>query len=145
MNRREAIGIHLILCALLAIPLHYYTLNDDKRDERFSWRMFSPVRSERCGTQFFVDDLKVRASQHFHNAWVGIAQRGRKQVILKMAQTLCHKFPGKSVGVRIQCEQTPNSTVRNRALLEGTERGESDERVELVSIGAFDICEMGVL
>ncbi len=142
MTKRDAIAIHILLVALFAIPLHYYTLNYDKRDERFAWRMFSPIRSEVCATQFFVGDKPVRASQYFHTAWVGIAQRGRKQVIVQMAQKLCDDNPGKTVRVRVQCEQTPNSTAGNRIVLSDRNREESDSQVEVVSIGLFNICEM---
>lgn len=145
MTKKVAIGIHVFLFVLIALPVHYYTLNRDKRDERFAWRMFSPVRSEVCSTQFFVEDRPVQASRHFHTAWVGIAQRGRREVISAMAQHLCQKNKGKSVRVRVQCEQEPRSTAHNRRILSDSNRSEDDELVEVVSIGAFDQCEIGAL
>jgi hypothetical protein len=129
-----------------ALPLHYYLFRHDKRDERFAWRMFSPTRIERCGTQFFLgdSDRPIRASKYFHNAWVGLAQRGRQQVVESMAQRLCKDHPGQAVRVRIQCEQSPHSA-RGRRDLYDPARRDSDERIELVSAGAFDFCTTGSL
>lgn len=145
MTTKVAIVVHAVLLVLIALPLHYYTLNRDKRDERFAWRMFSPVRSEICSTQFFIENRPVNAGRHFHTAWVGIAQRGRKQVISSMAQRLCLENPGKSVRVRVQCEQEPGSTAHNRRILSDSKRTEDDKFVEVVSIGSFDLCEIGAL
>ena len=145
MRRNTSIAIHAILAGLILIPLHYYTINRDKRDERFAWRMFSPIRSESCAAQFFIDNTRFKASSVFHNAWVGIAQRGRTNVIKAMAQRLCDDNPGKSVRIRIQCEQFPASTLKNRRQLYDLSRRDSDDNVELVASGAFNFCDIGAL
>lgn len=147
MSRRTSIVIHVILAALLLTPLHYYLYNTDKRDERFAWRMFSPVRVESCGTQFFVgvDPKPIKTSSKFHNAWAGIAQRGWQQAISVMTQRLCDDNPETPVRVRILCEQFPQSTADNRQLLYDPKRTESDERVQLVARGLFNFCETGSL
>jgi hypothetical protein len=147
MPRRASIAIHLILAAQIVFPLHYYACNSDMRDERFAWRMFSSTRVEKCSAQFFVGDSPraIRASSEFHNAWVGIAHRGRQQVIRGMAHALCEKNPDTSVRVRVQCEQAPGAAARNKSLLYDPNQDESTEQVELVSRGLFDFCVTGDL
>ena len=147
MPRRESIAIHILLAVLILLPMHYYACNSDKRDERFAWRMFSPTRVEKCSAQFFVGDepRPIRTSQQFHNAWVGVAQRGRQQVIEAMAQALCERNPDTAVRVRVQCEQSPGAASRNKALLYNLEQDESTDEIELVARGLFDFCSTGSL
>lgn len=142
MPRRASIAIHLMLAALVLLPMHYYACNGDKRDERFAWRMFSPTRVEKCSAQFFVGDAPraIRSSAEFHNAWVGIAHRGRQQVIKAMAKALCERNPDTTVRVRVQCEQSPGAASVNRALLYDPEQDESNEEIELVARGLFNFC-----
>ncbi len=145
MSKPLAIAIHLILAMLILAPLHYYTVNSDKRDERFAWRMFSPIRSETCATQFFVDGTPIKASKKFHNAWVGIAARGRKQVVRAMAQHLCDAPGDAEITVRILCEKKPKVSANHRALLFDKNRSQSDEDIELVASGVFNFCDTGAL
>jgi hypothetical protein len=147
MPRRASIAIHIILAAQIVFPLHYYACNSDMRDERFAWRMFSSTRVEKCSAQFFIGDAQqpIRSSSEFHNAWVGIAHRGRRQVITAMAEALCERNPGTSVRVRVQCEQDPGVAAKNRGILFDPNQDESNEKVELVSRGLFDFCETGAL
>ncbi len=142
MPRRESIAIHLLLAALILSPMHYYACNGDKRDERFTWRMFSPTRVQKCSAQFFVADAPrpIRAATVFHNAWVGVAHRGRKQVIEAMATKLCELNPETSVRVRVQCEQSPGAAAKDKRLLYDPEQDESNDTIELVSRGLFDFC-----
>lgn len=147
MPRRASIAIHILLAVQILTPLHYYACNGDMRDERFAWRMFSSTRVEKCSAQFFIGDADqaIRASTQFHNAWVGIAQRGRKQVIRKMAQTLCDKNPGQAVRVRVQCEQFPGAARGNTRLLYDPEQSRTSDEVELAASGVFDFCTTGDL
>lgn len=142
LRDRVSIAIHLLLAALIFAPMHYYTCNSDKRDERFAWRMFSPTRVEKCSAQFFVGEAPraIRASTQFHNAWVGVAQRGRKQVLRAMAAALCERNPDKGVRVRVLCERRPGAAASNKALLYNPNLSESNEDVEVVSRGLFDFC-----
>ncbi len=147
MPRRVSIAIHLILLGLLLPPLHYYLFNSDKRDERFAWRMFSPVRVENCGTQFFVGEngAPIKVANYFHNAWLDFTKRGRKQAIAAMAQRLCDDNPGQSVRVRILCEERPRASAGKPRLLYDNQRSTSDEDIEVVAHGAFDFCKIGAL
>jgi hypothetical protein len=142
MRDRASIAIHLMLAALILAPMHYYACNGDKRDERFAWRMFSPTRVEQCSAQFFVGEAPraIRASTEFHNAWVGVAQRGRKQVLKAMAATLCERNPDKGVRIRVLCEQYPGAAASNKGLLYDPNLSESNKEIEVVSRGLFNYC-----
>jgi hypothetical protein len=91
------------LVAQLLIPLHYYVLRKDPHDERFAWRMFSPMRMAKCRASFVVDGQPVSVGSEFHEAWTEMVERGRMSVIEEMAHRLCGKRPGKAVNVTLQC------------------------------------------
>lgn len=97
--------IHVFLVIQIALPISYYSCRADPHDERFAWRMFSPMRMARCRTTFTVgDDRKpVRMSSRFHEAWLTVAQRGRRDVVLAMARKLCADNPGQPVRVEMVC------------------------------------------
>jgi hypothetical protein len=87
----------------LLLPLHYYVVRHDPHDERFAWRMFSPMRMARCSTTFRVDNQPVPLGGKFHEAWVEIASRGRFAVLEEMAGKLCSDNPNKPVGLTVDC------------------------------------------
>ena len=87
----------------LCIPLHYYLLRKDENDERFAWRMFSPIHMRQCRTKLLLDDQLVVLPRKFHQAWIRIANRGRMHVINQMASKLCAENPGKSVRISVVC------------------------------------------
>jgi hypothetical protein len=87
----------------LALPLHYYVLRDDVHDERWAWRMFSPMRMTKCRSTWTVDRQPVALGSQFHEAWLEMVERGRLVVIQEMAHRLCRKHPGKPVEVTLQC------------------------------------------
>jgi hypothetical protein len=134
VKRWPLIIIHAFLAVQIALPLHYYAGRADKNDERFAWRMFSPVRMIRCGhgpdlrspPEFRVDGRPIAPGQIFHEAWLTIAGRGRADVIEAMALELCRRNPGKAVGVRYSCRQL-------------------DGEVRVMSSGGFDVCRTGAL
>ena len=92
------------------LPLHYYTVRRDPHDERFAWRMFSPMRMIQCQPAFTVDDKPFALAGRFHEAWIEIAQRGRFSVIEAMASTLCREHRGARVVVQLSCRQLDGST-----------------------------------
>jgi hypothetical protein len=109
----------------LLAPLHYYTAREDKHDERFAWRMFSPMRMMQCDptpghTMFTVDGAPVEMLRTFHEAWNEIARRGRIVVLEAMAAKLCREHPGADVRLDLTCVD-----------LTGVPE----------SIGGFDLCE----
>jgi hypothetical protein len=96
--------ILLVLVSQLLLPLHYYTANRDFHDERFAWRMFSPMRMTKCVPKFSVNEAPIQLSKEFHEAWIEVAKRGRFVVIEEMAAKLCEKNPGASVHVVVECQ-----------------------------------------
>jgi hypothetical protein len=87
----------------LLLPLHYYVLRKDKHDERWTWRMFSPMRMARCQSSFTLDGQPANLSATFHEAWLEVVERGRVSVIKHMARKLCDDHPGQAVEVKLDC------------------------------------------
>jgi hypothetical protein len=87
----------------LLLPLHYYLVRHDPHDERFAWRMFSPMRMTQCAVRYSVDHQPVQLGSEFHEAWVEIAKRGRYAVLEGMAAKLCAEHPGKPVELSVDC------------------------------------------
>lgn len=107
MNWRHAfIGVFLAVQALG--PLHYYLLREDRNDERFAWRMFSPTRMLTCDPTFLVDNQPAQLYSTFHEAWIEIAKRGRFAVLEAMGARLCRKHPGKEVRLDLRCRTVDN-------------------------------------
>jgi hypothetical protein len=102
----------------LALPLHYYTLNRDPHDERFAWRMFSPMRMTRCKLAVQIDGTPLSLGTTFHEAWLEMAERGRQVVIDAMASKLCAERAGARVAVTMSCsylDRPPHSVVTEDA------------------------------
>ena len=95
--------ILVFLAIQLLLPLHYYLLRDDPHDERFAWRMFSPMRMARCITRINVDKQPLQLGTKFHEAWIEVANRGRYVVLEAMAAKLCEENPGKQVELAVDC------------------------------------------
>ena len=92
-----------VLSTQLLIPLHYYIGHRDPHDERFAWRMFSPMRMTQCVPHFFKGDSEVALDAEFHEAWTEIAKRGRFEVIEAMGARLCAKYSGAEIRVDLAC------------------------------------------
>lgn len=109
-RRWEVWVIAIILATQLLIPLHYYIAHRDPHDERFAWRMFSPMRMVECRPQFFKDEQPLALGAEFHEAWVTIAARGRFVVIEAMAARLCKKYPGSAIRLELRCSYAGGRT-----------------------------------
>jgi hypothetical protein len=77
----------------VAMPLRYY-LGGRGYDERFSWRMFSSVRMQRCDVR--VRELaqdggesQVDLDRALQIAWIGMLERYRPQVVEQLLRTRC--------------------------------------------------------
>jgi hypothetical protein len=97
----------------LVAPLHYYLFRDDKHDERFAWRMFSPMRMMTCDAppghpMFTLDGAEVPLYKTFHEAWIEVAKRGRIVVLEAMAAKLCADHPGSDVRLDLVCVDLSN-------------------------------------
>jgi len=78
----------------VALPLSYY-LGDDRFDERFAWRMFSPVRLSECRVKL-VDRTDgaanaVRPSAELHEVWSNLLSRARASVVRAYAKRWCER------------------------------------------------------
>src|SRR3954469_14409695 len=73
----------------LLLPLRYYIAHRDVHDERFAWRMFSPMRMVACTPELKLDGKRQSLGNEFHEAWLAIAKRGRFVVVEAMAARLC--------------------------------------------------------
>ncbi|MGE0548390.1 MAG: hypothetical protein AB7O24_25305 [Kofleriaceae bacterium] len=95
--------IAVFFTAQLLLPLHYYLVRSDKHDERFAWRMFSPMRMTTCTASLQIDGQPARLDAQFHEAWVSLVARGRGSVIDAIGQRLCERNPGKPVELIVNC------------------------------------------
>ena len=95
--------ILVVVTTQLLLPLHYYLANRDPQDERFAWRMFSPMRQTRCVVHFTVDDKPLALGAEYHEAWLELAQRGRFAVIEAIGADQCRKHPGARVRTKVDC------------------------------------------
>ncbi len=86
----------------LLLPLAYFARRDP-HDERFAWRMFSPMRMAKCTPAFVLDGKPVALASEFHEAWVELARRGRFVIVEAMGAHLCAQNPGKSLNVTLDC------------------------------------------
>jgi len=93
--------ILVFLAIQLLLPLHYYALRRDRHDERFAWRMFSPMRMSHCSAKFAADGQPLELGKQFHEAWIETAERGRFVVIEAMAAKLCERHS--RVDVSLDC------------------------------------------
>jgi len=92
------------LAIQLLLPLRYYVAHRDPHDERFAWRMFSPMRMARCAPHFDVNGRPIDLASQFHEAWLELAGRGRFVVVEAMAAHLCQQNPGAAVNVSLECK-----------------------------------------
>lgn len=99
----QGVLIVLFIAIQVALPITYYTMRRDAHDERFAWRMFSPMRMTKCVPKLTVDGKPVDLAREFHEAWIEIAKRGRFVVIEKMGAKLCEKHPNSQVHVVVEC------------------------------------------
>jgi hypothetical protein len=95
--------IAAFLLVQLLLPIFYYVARRDPHDERFAWRMFSPMRMAKCTPHFTVGGAPLSLYGNFHEAWIELAERGRFVVVEAMAAKLCHDHPGTQVEVTLDC------------------------------------------
>jgi hypothetical protein len=104
--------ILLLVTSQLLLPLRYYINHRDPHDERFAWRMFSPMRMSKCTPKFDLDGKPIPMASTFHEAWYEIAARGRFEVIEEMGALLCKQHPGSEVTVTLDCSYIDRESVR---------------------------------
>lgn len=85
---------NLIIAAFLALqiglPLSYY-LGDTPHDERFAWRMFSPVRLVTCQVELKdgATGQRIDPYAEMHVVWFNLMKRGRLPVVEAFAEHWC--------------------------------------------------------
>lgn len=107
------------LAVQLAVPCGYYLARRDPHDERFAWRMFSPMRMIKCDPRFTIDGNRVDLGKRFHEAWLELAMRGRYAVLEAMGARLCEELPGQRIELELVCKDVAGAQER---------------------IGGYDIC-----
>ncbi len=95
--------IVLFLGGQLLAPASYYLWRDNPMDERFAWRMFSPVRMVRCTAYAFEGQEKVNLSNQVHMVWTTLMRRGRLDVVDAVAAQLCETSATGQVSFEVQC------------------------------------------
>lgn len=104
VRRWQGWVILVVVGSQLLIPIHYYTTRRDPHDERFAWRMFSPMRMASCAVRATIDGAPLPLEREFHEAWIAIARRGRFAVVEAMGAQLCEEHQGKPVVFHLDCK-----------------------------------------
>ena len=104
-RRRRLVFIVTWLAVQLTLPLLYYVARRDPHDERFAWRMFSPMRMIQCDPKFVLDDKPIDLTPEFHEGWIDLAKRARFSILESMGARLCGEHPGKRIELQMTCTQ----------------------------------------
>src|SRR4026209_2351399 len=75
----------------LALPLQYYLARADRHDERFAWRMFSPMRMIDCTPTLKIGGTRASLGAEVHEAWAELVRRGRLRVTEAIGARLCER------------------------------------------------------
>jgi len=86
----HSVIIALILVWQALLPLRYY-VSDDAFDERFAWRMFSPIRMVQCDCRWTEgeDRQKLKVTGVVHMVWLNLMRRARMDVVEGFADHRC--------------------------------------------------------
>jgi hypothetical protein len=92
----------------IAMPLRYY-LGGRGYDERFSWRMFSSVRMQRCAVQVHEtagdgSERKLNLEQELQVAWIGMLERYRAGVVEELLRKRCASGGAREVRYARSCQ-----------------------------------------
>ena len=95
-KERLLLGSVLVFFGIqLYLPLSYYW-QDKVYDERFAWRMFSPVRMTSCDFRLWHGEARTRIklSKNYHVVWINLAKRARMSVVNAIINDRCesHSF-----------------------------------------------------
>ena len=93
----------------LFLPLSYYW-GENVYDERFAWRMFSPIRMAKCSIRVYSvrngERTPLNLAKRYHVAWVNLAKRARPDVLHGMMRDLCSTYS--DVRLSVSCD-TPEA------------------------------------
>lgn len=86
--------IAVFLASQVLLPLRYYA-GDDEFDERFAWRMFSPIRMTVCEVEWTEGDVPRPPDAEVQVAWVALMRRARRSVLVAYARARCADLRGR--------------------------------------------------
>ncbi len=105
--RAASLFIATFLASQLLLPLRYY-LGDDERDERFAWRMFSPIRVSQCRAEWTEGGVPRSPELHVAVSWTSLMSRARRPVLVAYARRRCAALRGEvarpDVRLRLTCD-----------------------------------------
>jgi hypothetical protein len=91
-RRLISVGIAAYLTWQVVLPLHYY-LRENRRDERFAWRIFSAsmIPPYRCDVrvQELPSGSDVDLTRTLHDAWTTALRHGQDVVVERLLHTRC--------------------------------------------------------
>lgn len=113
LGLRDAI-IAAVVLFNVALPLSYYIGRSDSPlapyDERFAWRMFSPVRIARCQVDLFDASSgglrEIPLTRELHVVWINLLKRARPSVVDRALDKFCGEG-GADADIRISLVCTP--------------------------------------
>ena len=96
LRRLIGVGVAVYLVWQIAVPLRYY-LRDDRRDERFAWRIFSVLAIAPYRCEVHVQELahgarfgpEVNLGHTLHDAWIVMLRQGQDAVVSRVLRTRC--------------------------------------------------------
>lgn len=114
LSRANCALIALFLVYQVAMPLRYY-LGGRGDDERFSWRMFSSVRLQRCKVHVREVEAgksrEVDLSKAVQVAWIGMLERDRPQVVHRLLARRCQEPAVEETRYERSCTDTDGSAL----------------------------------
>ena len=94
----------------IALPASYYIGRSDsplaRYDERFAWRMFSPVRMARCQVELYDGAERIQLQRELHVVWINLLKRARPSVVDRVLDKFCGER-GPDPDIRLQMVCTP--------------------------------------
>lgn len=109
-DRRLVFALAFVAVQAL-LPLRYY-LGSDRYDERFAWRMFSPIRMVQCSAEVELDGERLELGAVFHSAWLALIERGRLDVTAAAVRRICRLNPGRRVSLEYTCRESDGAERR---------------------------------
>ncbi|MCB9530025.1 MAG: hypothetical protein R3F65_21460 [bacterium] len=113
--------IAAVLIVQVALPLSYYLGRSDSPlapfDERFAWRMFSPVRLAKCQVRVYDatggnPDQTISLSRELHVVWINLLNRARPAVLERAVERFCgERGPSADIRLRLSCTR-PDATAK---------------------------------
>jgi ferredoxin len=105
-RRRGVVSLFIaaVVLSQLLLPATYY-VGDDAYDERFAWRMFSPIRVTPCQYRWFEGaERRPFRPDDVQAVWRSLMRRGRLDVVHGYARRRCEAIgPGARIAVELTC------------------------------------------